>query len=258
MSLFKREDLRRVFFSDLSEHCNEDLIHELCVQFGPVANITWPTTNNLGGAQQMTFCFVDFYSAEDAKYCYEALYRSNMKLFNKTVRVSHASTEMELKESGARVHSRRDVHALHEIGAKVVVRGVDPTVTEFELTSFFSQFGRFAVPPRMLRDFEGNFRGTVILSYDDFASSDRVIEEMHQKVYRDRPISVSYAELLDGSGRLHGSEEERANAALFREEARKHAERIAREQQEHERERARRRQQNVAWASGIDPYGRPR
>ncbi|KEG14901.1 RNA-binding protein [Trypanosoma grayi] len=257
MSTFKREDLRRVFFSDLSEQCDEDIIHELCTQFGPVAKITWPTTGNLaGGAQHMTFCFVDFRNAEDAKYCYEALHRSRAKLFGKELRVSHASTDIPLKESGVRVQNRHAVHELHEIGAKVVVRGVDLNVTEFELTSFFEQFGKFAVPPRMARDFEGNFRGVVILSYDDFASSDKVIDEMDQKIYRDRPISVAYAEMEDGSGRKHGTAEERANAALFREEARKHAERIAREQADHERERARRRQENVAWAAGIDPYAR--
>lgn len=258
MTTFKREDLRRVFFSDLSDQCNEDIIHELCTQFGPVANIVWPTSSNLGGTQQMTFCFADFYNAEDAKYCFEALHRSRTKLFGKELRVSHASTDVHQKEIGSRSSNRHVVHELHEIGAKVVVRGVDLSVTEYELTSFFAQFGNFAVPPRMVRDFDGNFRGVVILSYDDFASSDRVIEEMHQKIYRDRPISVTYAELPDGSGRLHGTAEERANAALFREEARKHEERIAREQQEHERQRTRKRQQNTSWAAGIDPYARVR
>ncbi|KAH9599106.1 RNA recognition motif domain [Trypanosoma melophagium] len=259
MSTFKREDLCRVFFSDLSEQCDEDLIYELCTQFGPVANITWPMTGNLGGggARHMTFCFVDFRNAEDAKYCYEALHRSRVKMFGKEVRVSHASSDLPARESGGRpAHNRHAVHELHEIGAKVVVRGVDPAVTEYELRAFFEQFGKFAVPPRMLRDFDGNFRGTVVLSYDDFAASDRVIDEMHQKIYRDRPIAVQYAEMADGSGRRHGGAEERANAAVFREEARRHAERIAEERAAAERQRARKRQENVAWAAGIDVHAR--
>ncbi|EAN89634.1 putative RNA-binding protein [Trypanosoma cruzi] len=257
MATFKREDLRRVFFSDLSEQCDEDIIHELCTQFGPIANITWPSIGNLtGSAQHKTFCFVDFINAEDAKYCYEALYRSRARLFGKELRVSHASTDISIKESGSQVHNRHAVHELHEIGAKVVVRGVDLNVTEYDLTSFFGQFGKFAVPPRKVRDVEGNFRGVVILSYEDFAFSDKVIDEMDQKVYRDRPISVAYAMMEDGSGRQHGTPEERENAKLFLEEARKHAERIAKEQAEHEREKARRRRENVSWASGIDPFAR--
>lgn len=261
MTTFRQEDLHRVFFRDLSEQCDEEHIHELCTQFGAVAGITWPTTNNLvggGGGRHMTFCFVDFRNAEDAKYCYEALYRSRVRMFGKELRVSHASTDMPLKERGERLQTRRTVYELHEIGAKVVVRGVDINVTEFELTSFFEQFGKFAVPPRMVRDFEGNFRGVVILSYEDFASSDKVIEEMNQKVYRDRPISVAYAMMEDGSGRQHGTAEERENAVLFREEAHKYAERVAQEKAEHERERLRRRREDVSWASGVDPFARGR
>lgn len=49
---------------------------------------------------------------------------------------------------------------------------------------------------------------------------------MHNKIFRDRIISVQYAELEDGSGKLHGSEEERQNAILIQEEARKYAAKV--------------------------------
>lgn len=256
MSTYRRDDLRRVFFSDLSEQCDEAILYELCIQFGPVQRIKWPTTITVSGApQRMTYCFVDFENAEDAKYCYQVLNRARVKLFNRDLRVSHASTEIAQRESGAKVGTGRHlVYGLHEVGAKVVVRNVDLTVTEFELTRFFESFGPFAVPPRMLRDAVGAFRGTAILSYRTFEASDKVIAEMDQKVYRDRVIAVRYAELEDGSGQLHGSAAERANAALIREEERKYNEKLTRETMEKRKERQHNRASDASWADTAQLY----
>lgn len=262
MATFKREDLRRVLFSDLSEQCDEELIHELCVQFGPITKITWPVVTNISGMpQRKSYCFVDFLNPEDAKYCFEALYRSQVKLFEKEIRVSHASTELGQREIGARTSAAHGaIIGLHEVGAKVIVRNVDITATEFDLTRFFEQFGPFAVPPRMMRDFSGNFRGTVIFSYKDFSSSDKVIAQMDQRVYRDRVITVQYAELEDGSGRLHGSPEERANASIIREEEKKYLAKLSQENAEARKDRQQQRTQNTSWAEGVDVYAasRPR
>lgn len=260
MAVFKREDLNRVLFSDLSEQCDESLIHELCTQFGPVARVKWPsTTTNISGTSQRTnYCFVDFYCPEDAKYCFEALYRSHVKLFDKEVRVSHASTEIAQREAGGRSGGRGAVQGLHEIGAKIIIRNVDKTATEYEIATFFEQFGSLAVPPRMLRDYAGNFRGIVILSYRDFTSSDRAVREMHEKVYRDRVISVQYAEMEDGSGRLHGSAEERANARLIKAEERKYQEKIARETTEARQHQQHNRVNQTSWADNVDVYSQAR
>jgi RNA recognition motif-containing protein len=252
MATYKREDLRRVGFSNLDEHCDEDIIYELCLQFGPIRNISWPTEVNLTGVpQRASRCYVDFHNAEDAKYCYEALYRSRVKLYNKEVRVHHASVESDV----ANTHT---VVGLHEVGAKVVVRNVDYRVTEFDVTRFFSSFGAFAAPPRMLRDSVGNFRGTVVLSYKTFEASDRVIRDMNQKMFRDRVISVHYAQMEDGSGRLHGSKEERANAVLIREEERRYREMIAKETAHMRQEKQQTRAQDASWAEKVNVYNRPR
>lgn len=258
--MFKREDLRRVIFSELSEQCDESIIHELCVQFGPIRNLVWPTVTNLSGVpQRQTFCFVDFVCSEDALYCYEALSRSVVKLFEKELRVGHASTDLVNREQGALggAGGRLAVHGLHEVGAKVVVRNVDLTVTEYELTTFFEQFGAFAAPPRMSRDMIGNFRGTVILSYKDFASSDKLVAEMNQRVYRDRLLTVQYAEMEDGSGGLHGTPEERINAQIIREEEAKYLQKVALETAGAQRDQRRQRTQNTAWAEPVDLYRRP-
>lgn len=260
MTTYKREDLRRVSFGNLDEHCDEDLIYELCLQFGPIRNISWPTEdNNLTGMpQRASRCYVDFHNAEDAKYCYEALYRARVKLFNKELRVYHASTESETPggaRSGPGAHA---VVGLHEVGAKVVVRNVDYRATEFDITRFFQSFGAFAAPPRMLRDAVGNFRGTVVLSYKAFEASDRVIRDMDQKMFRDRIIAVHYAQMEDGSGRLHGTKEERANAVLIREEERRYRDMVARELASVRQENQQTRVQDASWAEKVNVYNRPR
>ncbi|KPI88752.1 putative Rna binding protein [Leptomonas seymouri] len=260
MTTYKREDLRRVSFSNLDEHCNEDIIYELCLQFGPIRNISWPTEVNLTGVpQRASRCYVDYDNVEDAKYCYEALYRARVKLFNKELRVYHASIDIEAP--GGALRSGPGAHAvvgLHEVGAKVVVRNVDYRATEFDITRFFESFGAFAAPPRMLRDSVGNFRGTVVLSYKTFEASDRVIRDMDQKTFRDRLIAVHYAQMEDGSGRLHGTKEERANAVLIREEERRYREMVAKEMAHVRQEKQQSRVQDASWAEKVNVYNRPR
>lgn len=258
MATYKREDLRRVAFTNLDEHCDEGIIYELCLQFCPVRNISWPTEVNINGMpQRASRCYVDFENCEDAKYCFEALYRARVKLFNKEVHVFHVSTD--LAQGGAPgQRSGAAIVGLHEVGAKVVVRNVDYRVTEFDVTRFFESFGQFAAPPRMLRDSVGNFRGTVVLSYKTFEASDRVIRDMDQKMFRDRIITVHYAMLEDGSGRLHGSKEERANAALIREEEKRYREMVAKEMAEVRQDRQQTRVQDASWAEKTNVYNRPR
>lgn len=248
MTQYQREDLRRIVINDISERCDEEIIHELALQFGPVRRIIWPTEQNLSGLpQHKSYCFVDYVHPEDAKYSFQVLSKSNIKLYEKPIRVSHVSAELQQKESGvvgmgnSVRSSAHQPRGLHEVGAKLIVRNVDMTATEFDITNFFQQFGQFAAPPRMLRNSAGNFRGVVILSYKDFAYSDLAIQKMHERVFRDRIISVQYAELEDGSGRLHGSEQERKNAALIQEEERKYQEKL-------EAELRAARQQNTSWA----------
>eukprot|EP00796_Vickermania_ingenoplastis_P000890 gene890-519_t len=225
-AVYQREDFHRVIFQDLPERCDEALLHELALQFGPVQRLVWPTEQTLSGAaQRKTKCFVYFEHPEDAKYCYQVLAGARLRLFDRPVKVLHVSAEVYQREKSGPERLQNAAagsRGLHEVGAKVVVRNINHLATEFDITSFFQQFGAFAAPPRMLKNREGNFRGVAILSYKDFAFSDRVIRDMHGRVFKDRVITVEYAELEDGSGRLHGSPEERETAALIHEEERKY------------------------------------
>lgn len=260
--MYHREDPCRVVFSKLSEQCDEAVICELAIQFGPIRHLSFPSDPTLSGTmQRKTFCFVDFYHPEDAKYCFQVLSRTPVKLFGTELKVTHVSTEwmqreragggsgfesaMVLPDAVAASSSGKHVRGLHEIGAKVRVKNIPVNTTEFEIQTFFEQFGAFAAPPRLIRNRAGIFRGTVILSYADFAFSDRVIREMNERKFRDRIITVQYALLEDGSGRLHGSAEERANARLIQEEERKYRERV---EEVLKASRQEQRQRNTAWA----------
>lgn len=254
MTSYKREDLRQVTFSDLSPQCNEAIIHELCVQFGPIRDLYWPSSNHHasgGGAQppqRGSYCRVTFECLEDAKYCYAALSRYPTRIFERELRVSHGTSETRRMQSSVPAGAR---FALHEVGAKVTLRNVDPTVTLYELEAFFGAFGEFAVQPRMLRDSVGRFRGIVVLSYRDFASSDRVIAQMDGAVYRDRRVGAAYTLLEDGSGRPHGSAEERAMAELIRAQEAQYEARLRAEAEE---AWARQRAAGGGAASWADPH----
>lgn len=281
MQEYRREDLCRVVINDLSERCNEAVLYELALQFGPVRRIVWPTEQTLSGVpQRASFCFVDFMHPEDAKYAYQVISRSMIKLMDREIHISHLSAELSqrereffaasgghassssssavaaaLGESGGRIKSISHAsRGLHEVGAKVLVKNVDLNATEYDIQSFFEQYGAFAAPPRMFRNRNGKFRGVVILSYKDFSFSDRLIREMHEKVYRDRIITIEYAQLEDGSGRLHGNEQERANAVLIQEEERKYMEKIERELSLSQDRRQQ--QQNTSWASSTYKTGK--
>lgn len=232
-ALFPREDYHRVVFQDISDRCDEAMLHELASQFGPVSSITWPTEST-GAAQRKLFCFVDFYHPEDAKFCYRVCSQSHIRLFDKELRVHHVRTK-----------TQSEVVGLHEIGAKLIVRNIDLTATEYDVRSLFEQFGELAAPPKMMRTPQGEFRGSAIISFTDFANSDRCLAEMHDRVFRNRIITVHYAEMEDGSGRLHGTAEERSNAQLIREEGLKYAAKV---KEELAAAQKRQRTENTSWA----------
>ena len=104
---------------------------------------------------------------------------------------------------------------MFEVGAKLLVENLDKRITQQELTRFFQQFGPFAAPVNLITDIDGFSKGKCVLSYQDFDTSDKVLDEMEGRVFSDRILRIRYAQMEDGSGRLHGSPEERANAKKF-------------------------------------------
>ncbi|CUE77965.1 RNA-binding protein, putative [Bodo saltans] len=239
---------RRLTFLDMPPECKIDVLYELCSQFGKVEDVFVPRAQRDAGPDEKIRCYVTFAAVEDAKYCYEALHRGRVKLYNKDLRILHdipTSNESGLADGAKR---KRAVD-LHEVGAKLYIKGVNPDVSLFDITSFFEKFGPLAVPIRMLTDKDGNFKGKLMVSFRDFETSDRVIQEMHRAVLFDRLITVEYAELEDGSGDRHGSDVERQNAVLLREERRKYDEQLAAEQHAHNQRLRDQTLTNTAWAT---------
>lgn len=239
---------RRLTFLEMSPECKIDVLYELCSQFGRVQDIFIPRAHRDAGPDEKIRCYVTFVTVEDAKYCYEALHRGRVKLYNREIRVLH-DIPMSKESALADGTKRKRAVDLHEVGAKLYIKGVNAEVSSYDITSFFEKFGPLAVPIRMLTDKDGNFKGKLMVSYRDFETSDRVIQEMHRAVLFDRLITVEYAELEDGSGERHGSDKERQNAVLLREERRKYDEQVASEQQAHNQRLREQALSSSSWAT---------
>jgi RNA recognition motif-containing protein len=238
---------RRLTFLDMSPECKMDVLHELCSQFGKVEDIFVPRAVRDAGPDEKIRCYVTFAAVEDAKYCYEALHRGRVRLYNREIRVLH-DIPMSKASGLAEGTKRKRAIDLHEVGAKLFIKGVNTEKSLYDITTFFEKFGPLAVPVRMLTDKDGNFKGKLMVSYRDFETADRVIQEMHRAVLFDRLITVEYAEMEDGSGERHGSEKERQNAVLLREERRKYDEQVAAEQQAHNQRLREQALSSTAWA----------
>ena len=250
-----RENPSRVFIGNLAEGVQEAVIYELCIQFGPIINLVWPRGRRediaapaTGPANTRDYCFVDFAAVEDAKYFSECLQKTRIKLFGQELR-----TSMTLEKTGQDGTGLTKYYDLYEIGAKVVVLGLDPTLTEFEISQYFEKFGPMAVPPRMIRDGEGNFVGRCILSFRSFHTSDLVIRETHQRVFRDRIIAVDYALKEDGSGEKHGSSEERENALLIQQEEERHQQKVDQYKAEYNATLKQQQKSDTSWAQKYVP-----
>jgi splicing factor 3B subunit 4 len=191
---YLRNDRCTVYMGNLPSEADEDLMFELAIQFGPVQRLTLPK-DRLTGIRE-DYCFIEYATPADAKYCNDVLTSSPIDLCGKRIRVSYKGDDALVAD------------ALLEIGAKLCVRNVDQAVDEVALMEHFKQFGNFAVPPKLLRDENGLSRGVAFISYESFESSDAALAATNNSWLFNRIISVDYADKPDGSGK-HGSIEER-------------------------------------------------
>jgi RNA recognition motif-containing protein len=202
----------RVRLQDLPADADEELLWELGTQFGIVKRVFIPKDPTT--RQPMDHAFVDFGSPEDAAYMVEALNIARIKLYNRPLRVMlHEKGGKRGREDdrlgGAGSSSLIPRTELFEIGAKIIVKGMDRSTTMEEVVRVFGSFsgGVFAVPPRLLKNRDGEFTGAAIISYNSFGHSDAALS-MNGNSMKGRTIYVEYAERPDGT--KHGSAEERA------------------------------------------------
>ncbi|KAJ2664982.1 Spliceosome-associated protein 49 [Coemansia sp. RSA 1200] len=192
---FERNQEATVYIGNLDDRVTDELIWELMVQAGPVANVHLPKDRVTQSTQGYGFC--EFQSAEDADYAVKIM--NMVKLFGKPMRINKSSTDKRMQD----------------VGAKLFIGNLDPQVDDEKLLhDTFGVFGQMAQPPKIARDsVSGNSKGFAFVSYATFEAADAAIEAMNGQYLANKPVAVNYAFKKDARGERHGSAAERLLAA---------------------------------------------
>lgn len=191
--IFERNQEASIYAGNLDAKIDEEVLWELMVQCGPVANIHLPRdkiTNTHQG-----YGFVEFKNEEDADYAIRIM--NMIRLFGKPIRLNKSSQDKKT----------------NEVGANLFVGNLEPEVDEKLLYDTFSSFGVLLFAKVMRDPDNGESRGFGFISYDSFEASDAALAGMNGQFLCNRPISVSYAYKKETKGERHGSAAERLIAA---------------------------------------------
>ncbi|KAJ2166085.1 Spliceosome-associated protein 49, partial [Coemansia sp. RSA 551] len=140
--------------------------------------------------------FVEFQTEADAQYAVQVM--NMVKLFGKPMRINMSA------------HDRRT----QDIGAKLFIGNLDPTIDDKLLYDTFGTFGPMVQMPHCARDqVSGNARGFAFVSYASFEAADAAIQAMDGQYLANKQINVQYAFKKDAKGERHGSAAERLLAA---------------------------------------------
>jgi splicing factor 3B subunit 4 len=183
---------------NLDERVDEDLLWELFVQAGPLADVHLPTDKVSG--KHSGYGFVEFRSEDDCDYALKIM--NMVRLYGKSVRISKASS---------------DKTRTAEVGANLFIGNLAPEVDEKSLFDTFSAFGTIVSAPRVMRDLDtGASKGFGFVNFDSFEASDSAIEALNGKFFGGRPVVAQYAYKKGTTGERHGSQAERVLAAAAR------------------------------------------
>ena len=192
-NIIEKNQEATVYVGNLDTQVNEELVWELFVQAGPVVSVFIPRDKITGN--HTSFGFVEFRTELDAEYAVKVM--NFIKLFNKPIKVTKASTEQKT----------------NDIGANIFVGNLDIHIDEKKLVDTFSSFGPI-VSARIMRDPQsGVSKGFGFISFDSFESSDNAIKTMHGQFFSNKVINVEYAYKKETKGERHGSAAERLLAA---------------------------------------------
>jgi len=191
--VYERNQEATVYVGNLDPKIDEEVLWELMVQAGPVANIHLPRdkiTNTHQG-----YGFVEFKNEDDAHYSIKIL--NMVRLFGKPIRINPSSQDKKT----------------NEVGANLFIGNLEPEVDEKMLYDTFSAFGVLLFAKVMRDPDSGEPRGFGFISYDTFEASDAALAAMNGQFLCNRPISCSYAYKKETKGERHGSAAERLIAA---------------------------------------------
>jgi len=191
--VYERNQEATIYVGNLDPKIDEEVLWELMVQCGPVANIHLPRdkiTNTHQG-----YGFVEFKNEEDSDYTIKIM--NMIRLFGKPIRCNKSSQD------------RKN----NEVGANLFIGNLEPEVDEKMLYDTFSSFGVLLFAKVMRDPDTGSSRGFGFISYDTFEASDAALAGMNGQFLCNRPISCSYAYKKETKGERHGSAAERLIAA---------------------------------------------
>lgn len=191
--IYERNQEATIYIGNVDPKIDEELVMELMVQAGPVANIHLPKdkiTNTHQG-----YGFVEFKNEEDADYAIKIM--NMIRLFGKPIRCNKSSQDKKTSE----------------VGANLFIGNLEVEVDEKMLYDTFSAFGVLLFAKIMRDPDNGDSRGFGFISFEHFEASDAALSGMNGQFLCNRPISVSYAYKKETKGERHGSAAERLIAA---------------------------------------------
>jgi len=191
--IYERNQEATIYVGNLDPKIDEEIVWELMVQCGPVANVHLPRdkiTNTHQG-----YGFVEFKNEEDSDYAIKIL--NMIRLFGKPIRCNKSSQDKKT----------------NEVGANLFIGNLEPECDEKMLYDTFSSFGVLLFAKIMRDPDTGASRGFGFISFDQFEASDAALASMNGQFICNRPISVSYAYKKETKGERHGSAAERLIAA---------------------------------------------
>mmetsp|Transcript_25904 Transcript_25904/g.68477 ORF Transcript_25904/g.68477 Transcript_25904/m.68477 type:complete len:284 (+) Transcript_25904:94-945(+) len=191
--VYERNQEATIYVGNLDPKIDEEVLWELMVQCGPVANIHLPRdkiTNTHQG-----YGFVEFKNEEDSDYTIKIM--NMIRLFGKPIRCNKSSQDKKT----------------NEVGANLFIGNLEPEVDEKMLYDTFSSFGVLLFAKVMRDPDTGTSRGFGFISYDGFDASDAALAGMNGQFLCNRPISCSYAYKKETKGERHGSAAERLIAS---------------------------------------------
>lgn len=204
-----------LYFGNIDPQVSEPLLYELFIQFGPIKSINLPKDRILKTHQG--FGFVEFRSIKDAEYTINIL--RGVRLYGRTLNIK--KTEPYKGGNTQRVGTTNGTMSTNtpdsgiDVGAKLFIKNLNPLIDEKYLSDTMSKFGNLIRPPSIIRDPDtGISKGYGFLTFDDFNSSDLVIEKMNGNILMNSTVSISYAFKEDGTNGVqkkvrHGDKVER-------------------------------------------------
>jgi splicing factor 3B subunit 4 len=190
-----------IWVGNLAQAVDSDLIYELCIQFGQVAEVTL-NTDKISG-EHLGYAFVEYKNVESAEYAMRCM--TNVQLFGKPVRVNKSSRTAET--SSGKENEKG-------VGANLFVRGLHDDVDDVYLRQLCSPFG-LLLKVYVVRDEEGRSKGFAFVDFDSFEASDACMEALNGQFVMSRPCFVSYA-FKEGTQETHGDRAERMLAAKMK------------------------------------------